>query len=163
MTVTTFQGVLRSGGGDTTKTAFAGSAELVAPFYFLPTAANTTAVQRSASDTRPVILPVGAVVREIMVNAAGTGGTNPTFDMGWIGYTDPTVFDVDDLVAEGDADSGKQLIHWQNATAGAGLGAPLSATQMVKITGGVGASAATGGAISGWIEYFVPTNGEYRT
>lgn len=163
MPTSTTQGILRSGGGDTTKTAYAGSVQMSAEFYFDPTAANTTAVQKASNNTAAVILPAGAVVVEIQVNAAGTGGSSPTFDMGWIGYSDTSALDVDGLVAEGDADVGKQVLNWASATAGDDMGVAMSTTQMVKITGGVGASAATGGAVSGRIIYYVPTDGAYTS
>jgi hypothetical protein len=160
-TTSTTTSVWRSGGGDSTKTSYAGSMLMVADFYLDPTDANTTDLQRSASDTRSIILPVGAVIVEIQANAAGTGGSSPTFDMGWIGYTDTSAVDVDGLIAEGDADAGKSVFTWATATAGDDLGVVMSSTQMVKLTGGVGASAATGGAISGRILYYVPTDGAY--
>jgi len=161
MATSTTQSVWRSLGGDTTKTAYAGSMVMIADFYFDPTAANTTAVQKSASDTSAVILPIGAVVVEVHVNAAGTGGSSPTYDLGWVGYSDSSALDVDGLVAEGDADSGKQVINWATATVpGDDLGVAMSTSQMVKVTGGVGASAATGGSISGKLIYYVPTNGK---
>lgn len=161
MATSTTQAIWRSLGGDTTKTAYAGSMSMVAGFYFDPTAANTTAVQKSSTDTSAVILPIGAVVLEIYVDGAATGGTVPTFDMGWVGYSDATALDVDGLVAEGDADAGKQVINWDPVLlAGDDLGLVMSSTQMVKITGGAGASAATGGSISGHIVYYVPTDGK---
>ena len=164
MATSTTQAIWRSGGGDTTKTAYAGTMLMAADFYIAdPTAANTTAVAKSSSDTSPVILPAGAVVKEIQVNAAATGGTTPTFDLGWIGYTDATALDVDGLIAEGDADVGKSVFNYATATAGDDLGVAMSTTQMVKITGGVGASAATGGAITGVLFYYVPTNGSYAS
>jgi len=57
---------------------------------------------------------------------------------------------------------GKQVITWATATVpGAALGAAMSASEMVYITGRAGASAATNGAISGKLIYYVPTNGAY--
>lgn len=164
MATSTTQAVWRSAGGDTTKTAYAGSMMMAADFYFVATADAETAVSRSASDSRSVILPIGAVVTEIQVNAAGTGGSTPTFDMGWEGYSDPTTKDVDGLVAEGDADAGKQVINWATSTVpGDDLGVAMSTTQMVKITGSKGASAAAGGTISGRLIYYVPTDGAYAS
>lgn len=160
-TTSTTTSVWRAGGGDATKTSYAGSMLMVADFYFDPTAANTTTLKRSSTDTRTIVLPIGAVVVEIQVNAAGTGGTNPTFDMGWIGYTDATAVDVDGLIAEGDADAGKTIFTWATATAGDDMGVVMSATQMVTLTAGVGASAATGGTVTGRILYYVPTDGAY--
>lgn len=158
-TTSTTRAVWRSNGGDNTGLSYAGSMLMSAEIYFSATAANTTAVQRSSTDTRSVVLPPGAIIHEIQVNAAGTGGINPTFDMGWIGVNDATQFDVDDLVAEGDADVGKSVYNWATVTAGARVGAVMSATQPVTITGGVGASAGTGGNVSGRILYYVPTDG----
>ena len=155
--------VWRSGGGDESKTTYAGSMLMAADFYFLATADAETAVQRSSTDTRSVILPVGAVIFEIQANAAGTGGSSPTFDMGWEGYTDATAKDVDGLVAEGDADVGKSIFTWATATAGDDMGAVMSSSQMVKITGSKGDSAASGGTISGRILYYVPTDGAYTS
>lgn len=162
MPISTTQGILRSGGGDTTKTAYAGSVLMSAEFYFDPTAAANTLVQKASNNTAPVILPAGAVVVDIDVNAAGTGGSSPTFDMGHRLYTTGTN-SAGSLINEGDADAGKQVFNWASATAGASLGAVMSATEMVYITGSVGASAATGGNISGRIIYYVPTDGAYTS
>ena len=161
MATSTTQAIWRSGGGDTTKTAYAGSMLMVADFYFDPTAAAGNKVQKSSSDTTKVILPIGAVITEIQANAAGTGGTNPTFDMGFTLYTSGTASNGA-LLNEADADVGKQVFTWATATVpGASLGAVMSSSEMVYITGSVGDSAATGGSVSGRITYYVPTNGAY--
>ena len=161
MATSTTQAIWRSGGGDTTKTAYAGSMLMVADFYFDPTAAAGNKVQKSSSDTTKVILPIGAVITEIQANAAGTGGTDPTFDMGFTLYTSGTASNGA-LLNEADADVGKQVFTWATATVpGASLGAVMSSSEMVYITGSVGASAATGGSVSGKLIYYVPTNGAY--
>jgi hypothetical protein len=164
MATSTTQAVWRSLGGDQTKTAYAGSMLMAADFYFSATAAANTAVQRSSTDSRSVILPAGAVVLEVYALGAGTGGSSPTFDMGFTTYTSGTT-NADALVQEGDAGNPdlKQVINWASGTAGTSLGAVMSATEMVKITGSVGASAATGGNISGRVVYYVPTNGAIAT
>lgn len=160
MATSTTQSVWRSFGGDTTKTAYAGSMLMAADFYFDPTAAAGNKVQKSSTDTSYVILPTGAVIFEIQVNAAGTGGTNPTFDMGFTTYTSGTASNAS-LLNEADADAGKQVMNWATATVpGASLGAVMSSTDMVYITGSVGASAATGGSVSGRLLYYVPTDGK---
>ncbi len=156
MAVSTTQSIWRSGGGDTTRTAYCGTGLMVAQFYFDPTAADTTAVQISSTNTAPVILPAGAVVVQVNINAAGTGGTTPTFDMGWIGYSDTSASDPNGLIAAGDADAGKQVFDWSTATAGDDMGVIMSATQMVKITAGATTGdAPTGGTASGQILYYV--------
>jgi len=162
MARTTHQSVIRSAGGDTTKTVTPGVVEMVVPFYIAdPTAANTTAVDRGSSNDADVVLPKNAIVTEIQVSADATGGTNPTFDMGWVGVSDTSATDVDGLIAEGDADAGDTIFNWATATAGDDMGVVMSSTQPVKIIGGVGASAATGGTISGYIKYHVEDDGTW--
>lgn len=160
MPTSTTQAIWRSGGGDTTKTAYAGSMLMVADFYFSATAAANSLVAKSSTDSNPVILPVGAVIIDIDANAAGTGGSTPTFDMGHRLYTTGTN-SAASLLNESDADAGKQVFNWASATAGASMGTAMSTSEMVYITGSVGASAATGGNVSGRIVYYVPTNGAY--
>jgi hypothetical protein len=157
MALSTTQSIWRSGGGDQTRTAYCGSGLMAAQFYIDPSAADTTTVKVSSAAGAPaVILPAGAVVVEIQANAAGTGGTTPTFDMGWIGYTDPTAVDANGLLSAADADAGKQVFNFASATAGDDLGVAMSLTQMVTLTGGATTGdGPTGGAITGTILYFV--------
>ena len=155
--VSTTQSIWRSGGGDNTRTAYCGTGLMVAQFYIDPTAADSTSVKVSSASGAPaVVLPIGAVVVQINANAAGTGGTTPTFDMGWIGYTDTSASDPNGLLSAADADAGKQVFDWASATAGDDLGVTMSTTQMVTLTGGATTGdAATGGAITGQILYYV--------
>ena len=157
MAVSTTQSIWRSGGGDNTRTAYCGTGLMVAQFYIDPTAADSTSVKISSASGAPaVVLPIGAVVVQINANAAGTGGTTPTFDMGWIGYTDTSASDPNGLLSAADADAGKQVFDWASATAGDDLGVTMSTTQMVTLTGGATTGdAATGGAITGQILYYV--------
>lgn len=155
MALNTTQAIFRSGGGDNSRTAYCGTPLLTAEFYFNPAAAAGNKVQVSSSNTAKVILPAGAVVVQINANAAGTGGTDPTFDMGYTLYTTGTATNAG-LLNEADANAGKQVFTWATATVpGAALGGVMSASEMVYITGNVGASAATGGAVSGQILYYV--------
>jgi hypothetical protein len=156
MALSTTQSIWRSGGGDQTRTAYCGSGLMAAQFYINPAAADSTTVKIASGSTVPVVLPAGAVVVEIQANAAGTGGTTPTFDMGWIGYTNTAVSDPNGLLSAADADAGKQVFNFASATAGDDLGVAMSTTQMVTLTGGATTGdAATGGAITGTILYFV--------
>jgi hypothetical protein len=160
---TTFTGFIRSNGGDQTRTTYAGSVAMQAQFYFLPTAAQGTDVQVSATDTRKVILPKNAVITGISFNGDATGGTNPTIDMGFTDNDGGTNFvDVDGLINEGDADAGAVVTVWGgDSTAGAALGdIGNPATEIIKIVGGQGASAATGGTITGIIYYYVKDQGK---
>ena len=163
MATTTFTGIVRSNGGDNDRETYAGSMQMAAQFYFDPTAAAGTDVQVSATDTRKVVIPQNAVITGIAFNGDATGGTNPTIDMGYTDYDGGTNFvDVDGLIQEGDADAGAVVTVWGgDATAGAALGdVDLPATERIKIVGGKGASAATGGTITGIIYYYVKDDGK---
>ena len=160
---TTFTGFIRSNGGDQTRTTYAGSVAMQAQFYFDPTAAAGTDVQVSSTDTRKVILPKNAVITGISFNGDATGGTNPTIDMGYTDYDGGTNFvDVDGLLNEADVDAGAVVTVWGgDSTAGAALGdVDLPATEKIKIVGGQGSSAATGGTITGIIYYYVKDQGQ---
>ena len=151
MAVSTTQSIWRSGGGDQTRTAYCGTGMMVAEFYF--SATQTSGNVLNASGGQAVILPAGAVIVQVNANGAGTGGTNPTFDLGYTLYSTGTATPAG-LINEGDADAGKQVFNWASAT-NVGLGAVMSATEMVYVTGRAGASAATGGSVSGQIVYYV--------
>ena len=125
---------------------------MVAEFYFDATQTSGNVLNQSGGVA--VILPAGAVIVQINANAAATGGTNPTFDLGFTLYSTGTA-SPQALLNESDADAGKQVFNWASATAGTSLNAAMSSSEMVYITGRAGASAATGGNISGDIIYYV--------
>ena len=152
MAVSTTQSIWRSGGGDQTRTAYCGTGLMVAEFYLDATQTSGNVLNKAGGV--PVILPANAVIVQIQANAAGTGGTNPTFDLGFTTYTSGTA-SPQSLLNESDADAGKQVFDWASATAGTSLGSAMSATELVYITGRAGASAATGGNISGDLLYYV--------
>ena len=159
MAVSTTQSIWRSGGGDQSRTAYCGSGIMAASFYIAdasPATAGTNVAVSSALSSTPLILPAGAVIVQINALCAATGGTTPTFDMGWIGYTDTTASDPNGLLSAADADAGKQVFDFSSAVAGDDLGTTMSTTQMVTLTGGATTGdAATGGSITGQILYYV--------
>ena len=159
---TTFTGFVRSNGGDNTRTTYAGSVPMQAQFYFVPTAVAGTDVQVSATDTRKVILPKNAVITGITHSGGATGGTNPTIDIGYTDFDGGTNFvDIDGLINEGNADGGIETIWGGDTGSGASLGnLALPATEIIKIVGGKGSSAATGGTITGIIYYYVKDDGK---
>ena len=162
MATSTTMSVWRSGGGDTTKTTYAGSMVMAATFYISGASAAGTSVKTSSAANAPaVVLPAGAVVTEIQAVCAATGGTTPTFDMGFTLYGTSTATDTG-LVSAAVATTGKLVINQASATAGANMGTVMSASQLVTITGGgTSGDAPTGGSIVGTILYFVPTDGQY--
>ena len=156
MAVSTTQSIWRSGGGDQTRTSYCGSGVMAAQFYISgASAAGTSAKVSSASGAPAVVLPAGAVVLEIQANCAATGGTTPTFDMGFTLYGTSTATNTG-LVSAAVATTGKLVINQASATAGANMGTTMSTTQLVTITGGgTSGDAPTGGSITGTILYFV--------
>ena len=155
MAVSTTQSIWRSGGGDQTRTAYCGSGVMAATFYISGADAAGTAVKVSSSNSAAVVLPAGAVVLQIQANCAATGGTTPTFDMGFTLYGTSTATNTG-LVSAAVATTGKLVIDQSTATAGANMGTTMSTTSLVTITGGgTSGDAPTGGSISGTILYYV--------
>jgi len=76
-------------------------------------------------------------------------------DMGFTLYTTGTASPTA-LIDNYAADAGKKQVVWGDSGAGTSLGTVMSATELVYITGGANTGdAATGGAVSGQILYFV--------
>ena len=154
MAISTTQSIWRSGGGDQTRTAYCGTGLMVAQFYISNVAAASANVKLSSTDSRPVILPIGAVVDSINISATtSTGGTSPTVDFGFTLYTAGTATPAG-LANEVPSDA-ITSVTLASATKGANLGKVLSSTDFVYLTGGVGASAASSGTITGYITYYV--------
>ena len=156
MALSTTQSIWRSGGGDQTRTAYCGSGVMAARFYISGASAAGTSVKVSSATGAPaVVLPAGAIITEIQAVCAATGGTTPTFDMGFTLYGTSTATNTG-LVSAAVATTGKLVINQASATAGANLGTTMSATKLVTITGGgTSGDAPTGGSITGTILYFV--------
>ncbi len=154
MALSTTQSIWRSGGGDTTRTAYCGTGLMVAQFYIADVAAASANVQISSTSTKPVILPAGAVVDSINITATtSTGGTSPTVDFGFTLYSTGTATPAG-LGNEVPSDA-RTTVNLASATKGANLGLVLSATQFTYLTAGVGASAASSGTLTGYITYYV--------
>ena len=156
MAVSTTQSIWRSGGGDQTRTAYCGSGLMAAQFYISGASPAGTSVKVSSASGAPaVVLPAGAIVTEIQAVCAATGGTTPTFDMGFTLYTSGTATNTG-LVSAAVATTGKLSINLSTATAGANMGTTMSTTELVTITGGgTSGDAPTGGSITGTILYYV--------
>ena len=149
MATTTFQGIVRSNGGAGNGNATPSVVTLSEVISFDPTAASATNVRigTSSSSGETFVLPEGAVPVSFMTIGGATGGTNPTVDIG-------SSADDDGFFNEVDCDTKGSLKGADGALVVAG---GISAA--TTVTGKVGASAATGGTVTGVFTYTVVDNG----
>jgi hypothetical protein len=149
MATTTFQGIVRSNGGAGKGNATPSVVTLSEVISFDPTQTSATAVRigTSATTGETFVLPTGAVPVSFMTIGGATGGTNPTVDIG-------SSADDDGFFNEADADTKGSLKGADGALVVAG-----GITAAATVTGKVGASAATGGTITGVFTYTVVDNG----
>ena len=149
MATTTFQGIVRSNGGAGKGNSTPSVVTLSEVISFDPTAAAATNVRigTSSSSGETFVLPTGAVPVSFMTIGGATGGTNPTVDIG-------SSADDDGFFNEVDADTKGSLKGADGALVVAG---GISAA--TTVTGKVGASAATGGTVTGVFTYTVVDNG----
>lgn len=154
MALSTTQSIWRSGGGDTTRTAYCGSGVMAASFYVanLAAASTTRAVVSSAANAAAVILPAGAVITNVLVSTANAAATK-TFDMGFTLYSTGTTSGAG-LINEGNANVASATT--VGSATNVGIGSVMSSSEMVYITAGAGANTpANGTVISGTILYYV--------
>jgi hypothetical protein len=163
MALATTSALWRSTGGDTTRTAGAGSMKMTLPFYIANVAATGNVAVSTTFANSAVILPANSVVTSIIINTTGTGnidmGFTPLSGVGpgqttTLGTPVPTGYFIAKSTA---ARSGTSTA---GTGAGANIGAVSNATNLVVITSAANGSAS--GSCSGWIEYFVAdaTGGE---
>ena len=158
MTTSTTSAVWRSTGGDSTRTAQAGSMGMYTPFYIANAAASANVTNVSGGES--LVLPANAVVTSVSVTTAGTSGTinmgfTPLSGVGpgqttTLGTNVPTGLLANAAVTRGTVALGA-------ATGGASLGNVANATNLVVVTS---ASNTTGlGTVTGLIHYFVYDTG----
>ena len=158
MTTSTTSAVWRSTGGDSTRTAQAGSMGMYTPFYIANAAASANVTNVSGGES--LVLPANAVVTSVSVTTAGTSGTinmgfTPISGVGpgqttTLGTNVPTGLLANAAVTRGTVALGA-------ATGGASLGNVANATNLVVVTS---ASNTTGlGTVTGLIHYFVYDTG----
>ena len=83
MTLATTSALWRSTGGDSTRTAYAGSMDMIAQFYIANTSSTTAnVVISSATNAAAVILPANAVVLAVNITNPSTGA-NSTCNIGF--------------------------------------------------------------------------------
>ena len=149
MATTSFQGIIRSyGGQDKSSGVTPSNVNLSAVVSFNPVGATAVAVRVGTSATAGEVftLPKGAVPSSFISLGGATGGTNPTVDIG-------TAADPDGFFTELDAD-----LKGASAT---GVGPLVIATGVpanVEVTGSQGGSAATGGTVTGTFHYTMVDN-----
>ena len=152
MAISTTQSIWRSGGGDQTRTAYCGSAELVAQFYIANVAAAANVVVSSASGAPALILPANAVVTSVTVTNAVGGNATAN-----IGFTPITSSGLGTNVAAGLLSaanvSARVTIAPGSTGQGTQLGNACNATNLVVVT--TAAGGANAGAITGYIKYYV--------
>ena len=149
MATTSFQGIIRSyGGQDKSSGVTPSNVILSAIISFNPVGATAVAVRVGTSATSGEIfkLPKGAVPTQFISLGGATGGTNPTVDIG-------TAADPDGFFNELDADL-KGAVKGADGALAIGTGVPAN----VQVTANEGSSAATGGTVTGTFHYTMVDN-----
>jgi hypothetical protein len=167
MALATTSAVWRSTGGDQTRTAYAGSMEMIAQFYIANTSSTTANVTVSATSNAAVILPANAVVLRVTITNPSTGA-NSTANIGYtplvsvgpgqtttLGTNVPGAFVLNANVTT------RQVVQIGTATiGGSSLGNVANATNLIVVTSAIGTAGAVGGPVSGLISYYVADNGQ---
>ena len=170
MALATTSAIWRSTGGDQTRTAVAGSMDMVAPFYIANTSSTTAnVVVSSASGAPALILPAGAVVLTVNITNPSTGA-NSTCNVGYTplinvgpGQTTTLGTNVPNAFVNNANVTTRQAINIGTAsTGGSSLGNVANATNLIVLTAAIGTAGAVGGPVTGSIRYYVadPTYGE---
>ena len=149
MATTSFQGIIRSyGGQDKSSGVTPSTVSLSSIVSFNPVGASAVAVRVGTSATSGEIfkLPKGAVPTQFISLGGATGGTNPTVDIG-------TAADPDGFFNELDADL-KGAVKGADGALAIGTGVPAN----VQVTANQGSSAATGGTVTGTFHYTMVDN-----
>jgi hypothetical protein len=147
MGISTTQAIWRSGGDDSTRTAYCGSMFMAATFYTgnVAVASNATV---AIDQNYPVVLPANAVVTSVMITDPAAGGSIN------VGY----------VLVDGSASNTSYLVQTATATSpititpgstgnGAGLGTVMSATKEAVIT--LESSNGASGNVGGILQYYV--------
>ena len=154
MATATTSSVWRSTGGDSTRTAQAGSMGMYTPFYIANAAVSANVTNVSGGES--LVLPANAVVTSVSVTTAGTSGTinmgfTPLSGVGpgqttTLGTNVPTGLLANAAVTRGTVTLGA-------ATGGASLGNVANATNLVVVTSASNTSGV--GSVTVLIHYFV--------
>jgi hypothetical protein len=142
MALSTTQSIWRSGGGDTTRTAYCGSGNMTAQFYIADASVATDTKVKNQNNGVSLILPANAVVTNIRIPSAtaGTGHVN----LGTLGYTSGT--ETSAAIA-----TNLPVTVGSNGVGSIVSGTPL--TEMSYVTVKINTDGS--GSVAGYIEYFV--------
>jgi hypothetical protein len=163
MALATTSSIWRSTGGDTTRTAAAGSMKMDVPFYIANVAATGNVAVASSATSTPVILPAGAVVTSVAITSGATGsvdlGFTPLIGVG-PGQTTTLGTKVPQGFLANATTTSRVAIAVGGTGGGASLGNVANATNLTVVVST--ANTGTTGAVSGILTYFVadPTFGE---
>ena len=167
MALATTSAVWRSTGGDATRTAYAGSMDMVAQFYIANTSATSNVVISSAANAAALILPANAVVLAVNITNPSTGA-NSTCNVGFTplisvgpGQTTTLGTNVPAAFVNNANVTTRQAIQIGGTGGGASLGNVANATNLIVVTSAIGTAGAVGGPVTGSIRYYVadPLNG----
>ena len=167
MTLATTSSLWRSTGGDSTRTAYAGSMEMVAQFYIANASSTSANVAISSASGAPaVILPANTVVLRVTITTGSTGA-NSAANIGFtpitgggpgqpiaLGTNVPAAFTLAANVVA------RTTINVGGTGGGASLGNVANATNLIIVTSAIGAAGAVGGPVTGLISYYVADNGQ---
>ena len=166
MTLATTSSLWRSTGGDATRTAYAGSMEMIAQFYIANTSSTTANVQVSATNTAAVILPANATVLRVTITNPSTGANS----LANVGFTPLQGVGPGQVTTLGTNVSGaflnaanvttRQAVNVGGTGGGASLGNVANTTNLVVVTSAIGGAGAVGGPLSGLISYYVADSGQ---
>ena len=166
MTLATTSSLWRSTGGDSTRTAYAGSMDMVAQFYIANTSSTTANVVVSSTNSAPIILPANSVVLTVNIASPSTGA-NSTANIGFTplisvgpGQTTTLGTNVPNAFVNNANVTTRQAVQIGGTGGGASLGNIANATNLIVVTSAIGTAGAVGGPVTGSIRYYVADNGQ---
>ena len=161
MGISTTSSIWRSTGGDSTRTAYAGTMHMAAQFYIANTSASSNVVVSSASGAPALILPANAVVTDVIITTGSTGA-NSTANIGFTplisvgpGQTTTLGTNVPAALVNNANLVTRTTISVGSTGQGTGLGNVCNSTNLVVLTNAIGTAGAVGGPVSGIIQYYV--------
>jgi len=166
MALATTSAVWRSTGGDSTRTAYAGSMDMVAQFYIANTSSTTANVVVSSTNNAAIILPANAVVLTVNICNPSTGA-NSTCNIGYTplisvgpGQTTTLGTNVPNAFVNNANVTTRAAIQIGGTGGGTQLGNVANATNLIVVTSAIGTAGAVGGPVTGSIRYYVANNGQ---